>query len=354
MLRGQHDRIVVSTLAEARLIRSRCPEVRDILYGLPIAAFRIPEAARLNLQLLTDHPDQIQAIMKYREQDITSSFDVFIKTDCGYGRAGVDPNSSSLVDLIQAVLAQKDQGVRLVGFYTHSGHSYHASAPSEIFTALQDELNALTAAYKHVEAHGLSTPMILSFGATPTASILNKPLSINVSGKIPYELELHAGNYPIRDIQQISRGVSGLSLEEGRCAATVLARVISVYTGRGTNGTDEILVDAGALAMSKDNGDVPLFGCMSAPYGWVVKPLEGKPFGKLEQTSWVLGRVSQEHGVLTCISKDATAPPIGSTVRILMNHACLTAANFSEYRVIDSSTNDKEVVITTYHPCRGW
>lgn len=78
------------------------------------------------------------------------------------------------------------------------------------------------------------------------------------------------------DLQQLHTSL----IDRPRIAQKVLATVVSHYPGRGADGSDEYMCDAGAIAMSKDSG--PISG-----YGEVV----GKP--------WKLGRISQEHGTLT-------------------------------------------------------
>lgn len=96
-------------------------------------------------------------------------------------------------------------------------------------------------------------------------------------------------------------------------AQRVRVTVVSYYPGRGSGGEDEALVDAGAIAFSKDSGP-------SGGYGEVI----GRP--------WKLGRISQEHGILTRpanYSRDKDADDkleVGDQVEIIGQHACLIAA----------------------------
>jgi D-serine deaminase-like pyridoxal phosphate-dependent protein len=93
-------------------------------------------------------------------------------------------------------------------------------------------------------------------------------------------------------------------------AQKVRATVISYYPRRGSSGEDEALVDAGAIAFSKDTGP-------SGGYGEVV----GKP--------WRLARISQEHGILAQTDNgEGTREKleIGAVVEIIGQHACLIAA----------------------------
>jgi D-serine deaminase-like pyridoxal phosphate-dependent protein len=108
------------------------------------------------------------------------------------------------------------------------------------------------------------------------------------------------------DLQQLSTGM----IDKSHIAQRVSATVVSYYPGRGEGGTDEALVDAGAIAFSKDTGP-------SGGYGEVL--------GR----NWRLGRISQEHGILTSTSdKDKSSEnlQVGSIVEIVGQHACLIAA----------------------------
>jgi D-serine ammonia-lyase len=107
------------------------------------------------------------------------------------------------------------------------------------------------------------------------------------------------------DLQQKHTGL----IDDFRISQRVLATVISYYPGRGEGGTDEALCDSGAIAMSKDVG--PFEG-----YGDVI----GRP--------WRLGRISQEHGILTRIpgTGETDTLSVGSVIEIVGQHACLIAA----------------------------
>ena len=136
------------------------------------------------------------------------------------------------------------------------------------------------------------------------------------------------------DLQQLNTGL----ITRESIAQRVLATVISYYPGRGVDGTDEALCDAGSIAMSKDTG--PMMG-----YGEVID----KP--------WRLGRISQEHGVLTYktdAGQPSTGLEVGSTVEIIGQHACLIAAGHPWYYIMDSSTGDKDKVVDIWVPWKGW
>ena len=98
-----------------------------------------------------------------------------------------------------------------------------------------------------------------------------------------------------------------------------------------------MLIDAGALALSKDLGANHLDNEIS--YGGVW----GYPDLKLFS-------ISQEHGLITCDEPIAFEMfPVGSLLRIIPNHSCLTAALFPEYHVVD-----EDRVVDQWVPMRGW
>ena len=135
------------------------------------------------------------------------------------------------------------------------------------------------------------------------------------------------------DLQQIHTNL----VDSPRVAQKVLATVISYYPGRGVDGTDEALCDAGGIAMSKDTG--PIKG-----YGWV------------NGGSWSLKSVSQEHGILAQTSgKDSGVIKIGDKVEIIGQHACMIAAAHPWYYIVDSGTAEgADRVVDVWVPCKGW
>lgn len=135
------------------------------------------------------------------------------------------------------------------------------------------------------------------------------------------------------DLQQIHTSL----VDSSRVAQKVLATVISYYPGRGVDGTDEALCDAGGIAMSKDTG--PTKG-----YGWVNGGI------------WSLKSVSQEHGTLAQTSGSNSGEiKIGDKVEIIGQHACMIAAAHPWYYIVDSGmAEDADRVVDVWVPCKGW
>lgn len=129
------------------------------------------------------------------------------------------------------------------------------------------------------------------------------------------------------DLQQLNTGMIGPE----RIAQKVVATVISYYPGRGENGQDEAICDAGGIAMSKDTG--PMKG-----FGQVI----GKP--------WILRGISQEHGILEQTPGGEEKVKLGDTIGIIGQHACLIAAAYPWYYI----TEGGETVVDVWVPCKGW
>ncbi|HEX7151563.1 MAG TPA: alanine racemase [Thermoanaerobaculia bacterium] len=302
--------ITVSTLAEAEWFARE--GFRDITYAMPIAPEKLGRAAELasridRLNLLVDSEEAFRALEEHE-----CVFDVFLKVDCGYHRAGVDPDSPDSVSLARR-MAQSEK-VHFQGLLTHAGHSYNVRSQEEVRRVAAEESSALTR-FRALLGVGDITR---SIGSTPTCSIVDRFDDCD---------EVRPGNYVFYDAFQAA--VGSCSLED--VAVSVLTTVVGSYPERNT-----LICDAGALAMSKDSSPEhihPAFG-----YGLVcdagLRPLPMK-----------LIALSQEHG------KIATEMhvPVGTRLRIVPNHSCLTAAMFEVYHVVDEGR-----VVDQWKPARGW
>ena len=154
-------------------------------------------------------------------------------------------------------------------------------------------------------------PMI-SVGATPTMWHCDCLDGID---------EARPGNYVFHDRTQLALG----SCQAGDCALTVLATVISHQPE-----SNQVVIDAGALALSPDSGPVHLDPVPS--WGMIVTDSAKM---SLHPTLYVAA-ISQEHGIIKGKSRTGLAGlKVGSRVIILPNHSCLTAALFDEYNVVE-------------------
>ena len=313
--------ITVSTLAEAEFFASRGFD--DITYAVPISPAKLERAAKLarqirRLNLLLDSFETLQALQDFHAAQ-RQVFDVFLKVDCGYHRAGVDPDAPQSVKL--AVALANSTAVRFQGLLTHAGHSYHARNRAEILKSAAEETASLTRLRTRIQHEGVGS-ILRSIGSTPTASIVEDFRDAD---------EVRPGNYVFYDVFQAEIGACTLS----QCAVSVLATVIGNYPEHG-----HFLVDAGALALSKDLG--PDHVDRECGFG-IVCDLA------LRRLPVKLTTLSQEHGKIEADPKLLAGYPAGTRVRILPNHSCLTAAMYDTYHVIKEDTISEQ-----WRPVRGW
>lgn len=286
--------ITVSTLYEARVFADAGYE--DVTWAFPVILTRLAEveelADRITLRLVVDSPEAVDAL-----EGLGRPLHVWLKVDCGYHRAGVDPESPQALALARR-LAESSTLI-FDGLLTHSGHAYHGSR-EEIAAVAEQERSVMAGFAERLRGEGIEVPEV-SVGSTPAMSAV-----ANLAGVT----EIRPGNYCFYDFTQVTLG----SCEVRDCAATVLSSVVSSRPDVG-----HAVVDAGALAMSKDLGPdhSPGMGEVFSDYG------SGTLDSEVRLTS-----LSQEHGILS------VPRPVGARVRILPNHSCLTAAMFDEYAVI--------------------
>ena len=310
--------ITVSTLAEARFFQKSGFD--NITYAFPITPNKMAEAAELSgrmkqFHLLLDQRETARALETYG-RDNSVCFSVFLKVDCGYHRAGVNPSKLESVQLAEKLRTSKH--IQFKGILTHAGHSYHCRNREEITRIAKQERDVMVEFADRLKQHGLACETI-SVGSTPTA--IHAPGWQGIS-------EIRPGNYAFFD--KFQADIESCALEE--TAAAVLTTVVAHYPQR-----NQMLIDAGALALSKDPGAVHL------DEEFVYGAVPGNPLLKIFN-------ISQEHGLITGQAPIAFNNfPLGSLLQIIPNHSCLSAALFPKYHVVEGNR-----VVDEWQPMRGW
>ena len=305
---GHDGAITVSTLAEARAFAEN--GFSDITYAVPIERGKFDEAIEIlqsgvKLNLLTDDA------ATSRELDEAAGragvkFDVFLKIDCGTHRVGVEPQTSEAIDIPRQI--SDALNLNFAGILTHAGHSYDARSTDGILEVARHERDSMVELAERLREIGVEVPTV-SIGSTPTISHVDHLEGID---------EVRPGNYIFFDNFQATLG----SCSFDDTALTVLAAVIHRDATRR-----RLVVDAGAIALSKDRGPVALDP--SCGYGRVLD-LDGS------ETSMRVTSLSQEHGEIDAAGSDLfDRIKVGDRLRILANHSCLTAAQHSHYNVIE-------------------
>lgn len=337
------DKIVVSTLMEAWYLLPLVKKglINDILFSLPVVESRLPELVKLsneveNLRLMLDNFDQLEILANFsKKNNLTKKWSIFVKVNLGTNRAGLTLDDDDLNKTIESVLKNSSisKYISLYGFYCHAGHAYSSCNCNQAENFLIDEINHGNLACKKALDIDPNLNLQISVGSTPTAhaSIL---LEISKLGKLFGNLELHAGNYPFCDLQQISTGC----VDSSSVSCRILADVLSTYPNRGSKLPGEQLINAGVIALARESSSIPGFGKIYSPEGY---------------ENWIVGRLSQEHGILTPEKEDENTNliPLGTRVEIIPQHSCITAASYPWYYVFD---DESDTVSDIWIPFRGW
>ncbi|MCB1056992.1 MAG: alanine racemase [Acidobacteria bacterium] len=321
---GDAGGITVSTLAEARFFAGH--GFRDITWALPLDPERLAAVAELQrglegLHLLLDDPAVLAAVEAFGSAHGVR-FSVFLEVDCGYHRSGVDPGLGEAFELARRLA--ESPVVEFRGLLTHAGHAYRCQGAAELEAVAEEERSVTAGFAAELRAQGVPVPVV-SVGSTPTMSRVRDLSGVD---------EVRPGNYVFYDLHQEAIG----SCRRRDIALSVLATVVGCYPQSG-----RLVLNAGALALSKDRGAEHVEGFRG--YGALLTADGSRVLDHLRLTG-----LSQEHGHVQSFPPERAAElPVGSRVRILPNHSCLTAALHEDYVVVDG-----DEVIETWRPVRGW
>jgi len=301
--------ITVATIVEARVFAAHGFD--DITWAVPLPVSRIADvvelARQVTLRVTVDAAEAADALVAAAQQ-AGVHVHVWLEVDCGYHRSGVDPDAASSVALARKLLDSPH--LSFDGVLTHAGHGYAAGTDAERAAVAEQERAVTVAFAERLRAAGVRVNAV-SIGSTPTMAAASSLAGVT---------EVRPGNYAFYDWMQAAAGVC----RPEDVAVTVLATVISHRPD-----LDHVIVDAGALAMSKDLGP----GDPARRRG--LGPLMAGLSGPSLDPALALTHASQEHGFVEGgTARDRARLAVGSRVRIMPNHSCLTAAMFDAYEVV--------------------
>ncbi|HEX5819330.1 MAG TPA: alanine racemase [Gemmatimonadales bacterium] len=220
---------------------------------------------------------------------------VLVEVDAGMRRTGV-ATPHAAVDLARRVDALP--ALAFAGFAFYPGHIRSAGPESEA------ALSALGGLIEEVRASTVAAGLevrVISGGSTPL---------LWRSHEIRGLTELRAGTCVYFDRTSVLGGVC----EEGECAATILATVVSTaVAGRA-------VVDAGVKALGRE----PVRG--GPGEGWAA--VQGRP-------EVAVAALSEEHGMLDLSGSD-WRPSVGEQVRLVPNHVCVAVHLFDDMHVLEA------------------
>ena len=352
------------------------------MHGLPLTPSVVPRLATVarilgegSVSVFADHPSHIDTIDRIDSEAWPGKIPVWVLIDVGDHREGIAADSTQLADIAKKI--KTSTRAKLAGVYTHMGSSYGSSSPQEALKYMSKELEGLRkGALSFLKSAGIEVEdatrgkITISLGASPTATSTQNLLEDSEDAKKyraqieeikkSFEVELHAGVYPVMDMQQIATrarpqhspnnpGQSLLSWAD--LGFRIMVEVASLYPER--TDKPEALVAAGSIALGREP-------CKSYA-GWaVVTPWPAKsgdhydPEGS--KTGWIVGRISQEHGVLTWEGPrdNMRQLSLGEKLMLWPNHACIAGVNFGWYLVVDSDKADRDEIQDVWVRWRGW
>lgn len=319
---GHNEAVTVSTLAEAKSFAAN--GFNDFTYAVPIEPGKFNEAIEIvrggaKLNVITDDAGTSELLNEAaKKRGVKIS--VFVEVDCGDHRSGLNPTSDAAISIPRAITDASN--LEFAGLLTHGGHSYGAGDLDGVQAIARQERDVMTELADRLRNQGIHVPAI-SIGSTPTIVHAEDLTGID---------EVRPGNYIFFDAFQATIG--SCSFED--CALTVLAAVV-----HRSYEQKKVIIDAGGIALSKDRG--PFEREPDCGYGR-VQDIDGNDLGLR------VNGVSQEHGVIP-VKGEATLGrlSVGTRVRVVANHSCLTAAQHSHYNVLENGA-----IVDKWEVHRGW
>ena len=321
-LGAAHGAITVSTLREAEYFFDH--GFRDILYAVGIVPAKVARVAELErrgarVSTIVDSVEAAEALLD-ASRKANVRIPAMVEMDCDGHRAGIPPGDDARLFAVADAL-----GDSLLGLMTHAGDSYNCATTDAIRHVAERERAAVVNGAQALRARGHACPVV-SVGSTPTATFAESFAGVT---------EVRTGVYMFNDLVMAGLGVCALD----DIGISVLACVIGHQRDKGW-----VLVDAGWMALSRDRGTAK----QKVDQGFgLVCDAAGSPVDDL-----IVSDANQEHGIVSRRDGgpiDFTRYPIGTLLRILPNHACATAAQHSEYRVLRDGS-----LAETWERFGGW
>ena len=313
--------ITVSTIREAEYFFDH--GFRDILYAVGMVPAKVPRLAELERRgaRVSAIVDSVEAARALVHAGVKAEVRIptLVEIDSDGHRAGIAPGDARLFEVADVL------GDTLLGVMTHAGDSYNCESTDAIRAVAAREREAVVSAAAALRAHGHACPVV-SVGSTPTAMFAESFAGVT---------EVRTGVYMFHDLVMAGLGVCAVD----DIAVSVLASVIGHQRDKNW-----ILTDAGWMALSRDRGTARQK--VDQGYGLVCDAW-GRPTDEL-----VVSDANQEHGIVARRDGgaiDFARYPIGTLLRILPNHACATAAQHSQYRVVRDGR-----VAETWDRFGGW
>src|SRR6266508_1123177 len=223
--------ITVSTLFEAQSFARG--GFTDVTWAFPLDPSHISHVQRIardgvTLRVILDDLDTAKALAG-------TGLHVWLKVDCGYHRAGVDPASRYGLEVARELGAER--GLTFDGILSHSGHAYRTQNRTEAAQIAEQERQVMAWFAELLRKDGLPIRAV-SVGSTPAMAAAKDLTGVT---------EARPGNYIFYDRTMVLIGCC----EPRDVAVSVLATVVSHQPGAA-----HFVVDAGALRSEEHTSEL--------------------------------------------------------------------------------------------------
>ncbi len=300
------DKCAVSSLEMANHFLQM--EWKDITVAFPLNVLEMENVNLLAKEVTLNLCIESVETAKILNEQLRYPLNVFIKTDAGYHRTGIQAED---YEGIQEIIDEigKNELISFKGFLQHAGHTYQAKGKAEIDQIHKETSSKMIALKNHFRKQ--YPDIIISNGDTPTCSVSEDFDEIE---------EMRPGNFVFYDVMQAEIG----SCEYSEIAVAVACPVVAKHKDR-----NEVILYGGAIHFSKDS--IEKDG--KTIYGLIAKK-EAKGWGEPLNDCY-MKKLSQEHGTLHVTDEYFDQVNIGDVLYILPIHSCLTANLMSSYTTLD-------------------
>ncbi len=274
--------LTVATLGEAEVFAQSGFD--DLFIAYPLW---LDDGRRRRLMRLTERAtirvgfDSLEAAERLVDTGVTG----LVEVDSGHHRSGVAPADAGELAALASGL-----GLEVLGAFTFPGHSYAPDGGRA--AAAGGEAEALASAAASLRDAGID-PQVLSGGSTPSLAATGEGLT-----------EARPGVYVFNDAQQWELG----SCTRDQIALTCHATVVSHAGGR-------LVLDSGSKVLGADRA------AWASGFGRLLDHLDAR-----------IVILSEHHAVVDLAGEGL--PPLGSTVRVVPNHACNAVNLVDEFSVL--------------------
>jgi D-serine deaminase-like pyridoxal phosphate-dependent protein len=286
--------LTVATIGEAEVFASA--GLDDLFIAYPLW---VDQQAAVRLLALADQArttvgvDSVEGAVQLARSLGTEASRVAVRVelDSGHHRSGAAP-----ADAVAVARAALDAGLSVTGVFTFPGHSY---GPGAAGPAVAAEQAAVAVAVASLLQAGFAD-LEVSGGSTPSAALASGDTLT----------ELRPGVYVFGDAQQ---------WELGHCrrediALTVEATVVSRRHG-SASVPDRFVLDAGSKVLGSDRA------AWASGYGRLLDHPDAR-----------IVALSEHHATLEWPHRDL--PALGTRLRVVPNHVCLTLNLVDEVQVV--------------------